>query len=172
MNLEFVPCEALHLEVLVEVSKSTFRSAFEEQNNPDDFKTYLDQAFSKKRLCEEMANPNMHFYFVYLNGELAAYFKLNLNDAQTDVKREDSMELERIYVLDQFQGRQLGKHILNWVKSRASEYKKEFIWLGVWEKNERAIAFYERNGFSKFGTHPYYIGNDKQTDWLMRLDID
>jgi len=81
------------------------------------------------------------------------------------------MELERIYVLEEFQGRSYGAVILQKVKEVAISAQKQFIWLGVWEKNTRAIIFYERYGFKKFGTHPYYIGTDKQTDFLMRLDL-
>lgn len=170
-KLDFVPCESNHLEELMEVSRATFSDAFQNQNNPVDFKAYLDKAFSKSQLKEELENPHMYFYFVYLEGNLAAYFKLNNGDAQTDIKREDSMELERIYVQTAFQGKHLGKQILDWIKSRVKTMEKSFLWLGVWEKNPRAISFYERHGFYKFGTHPYFIGNDKQTDWLMRFDF-
>ena len=87
------------------------------------------------------------------------------------MKLEESMELERIYVLKEFQGLGHGERILNKVKRLAVEAGKSFLWLGVWEKNTRAIKFYEKHGFVKFGTHPYYIGSDKQTDWLMRFDL-
>ncbi|MDC6391030.1 GNAT family N-acetyltransferase [Maribacter sp. PR1] len=171
MKLDFVPCQLSDLEHLISVSKMTFVHAFKEQNNPDDFNTYIDQAFSREQLHTELTNPNTEFYFVYLKGQLVAYFKLNQSDAQSDIRRNDSMELERIYVLKAFQGKQLGKKILDWVKSKVSKAHKSFLWLGVWEKNQRAIKFYERYGFYKFGTHPYFIGSDEQTDWLMRLDI-
>lgn len=171
MKLDFVPCQLSDLEHLISVSKMTFTNAFKEQNNPDDFNSYIDQAFDREQLYTELMNPNTEFYFVYLKGQLAAYFKLNQGDAQSDIKRNDSMELERIYVLKEFQGIQMGKKILDWVKSKVSNANKSFLWLGVWEKNQRAIKFYKRHGFYKFGTHPYFIGNDEQTDWLMRLDI-
>ncbi|UWX55051.1 GNAT family N-acetyltransferase [Maribacter litopenaei] len=159
------------MEVLMSVSRTTFSDAFQDQNNPDDFASYLEKAFSKEQLTLELENPQTQFYFVYLEGKLVAYFKLNCGDAQTDVKQEDCTELERIYVLKAFQGRQLGNQIVQWIKDKVESDKKSFMWLGVWEKNPRAIAFYERHGFYKFGSHPYYIGNDKQTDWLMRYDF-
>lgn len=96
---------------------------------------------------------------------------MNQHQAQTDMKSDDGMELERIYILDEFQSRGYGKWILDKLIQLGLQAYKSFLWLGVWEKNEKAIRFYQRHGFVKFGTHPYYIGKDKQTDWLMRLDL-
>jgi ribosomal protein S18 acetylase RimI-like enzyme len=108
---------------------------------------------------------------VKLKDHLAGYFKLNENDAQSELKGSDSMELERIYVDEKYQGMNIGRWILDQVKMKALEKKKAFLWLGVWEHNIAAIRFYERYGFTKFGKHPYYVGRDKQMDWLMRLDL-
>ncbi|MGB5647238.1 MAG: GNAT family N-acetyltransferase, partial [Muriicola sp.] len=80
-------------------------------------------------------------------------------------------ELERIYVLTHYQGQGIGDWIMEQVIRLAKEAEKRFIWLGVWEKNTAAIRFYEKKGFIKFGKHPYYIGKDKQMDWLMKLDL-
>src|SRR5690606_32355470 len=121
------------------------------------------------KLEEELLTPDTSFYFVYLENELAAYFKLNEFLAQTDIREEKSLEIERIYVLKPFQGKRIGQSILKEIKGIARKKEKQFIWLGVWEQNSRAIRFYEREGFTKFGTHPYYIGRDKQTDWLLRF---
>ncbi|NHF59153.1 GNAT family N-acetyltransferase [Flavobacteriaceae bacterium TP-CH-4] len=165
-------CTLDSLGELVEISKKTFADAFEAANDPEDFRNYLDFAFDTVKLESELTNPNSDFYFVYQNGTLVGYFKLNQNDAQTDVGLPESMELERIYVLEPFQGQGIGEWILEAVKKIALTMGKEFIWLGVWQKNRAAITFYERHGFIKFGTHPYYIGKDKQTDWLMRVALD
>lgn len=171
MKIEFQKCGEEHLDTLVEISKATFIAAFKDQNNPDDFDRYISQAFSRQRLYTELMNPESVFYFVFGKGELVGYFKLNTNDAQTDIKLPESMELERIYVLHNFQGNGLGEMIVEKAKKMAKDLKKSFLWLGVWEKNQRAIQFYERQDFYQFGTHPYYIGDDKQTDWLMRADL-
>ncbi len=159
------------LDGLVEISKKTFVDAFEKDNDPEDFETYINTAFNREKLFAELMNKHTEFYKVYCDDALAGYLKLNQNSAQTDIKLSESLELERIYMLENFQGRKIGKWMLEEVKRMAFERKKEFLWLGVWEKNEKAIAFYERNGFSKFGMHPYYIGKDKQMDWLMRYDL-
>jgi ribosomal protein S18 acetylase RimI-like enzyme len=170
-HLTYIKCDESHLDQLVEISKATFISAFQEQNNPDDFNTYIQQAFKREKVHRELLHPDTGFYFVYADALLVAYFKLNSLDAQTDLKFLESMELERIYVLQDFQGKQLGEQILQKIKSMAKAQRKTFLWLGVWERNTRAIQFYQRQGFEKFGTHPYFIGSDEQTDWLMRFEL-
>jgi ribosomal protein S18 acetylase RimI-like enzyme len=99
------------------------------------------------------------------------YFKLNVLSAQTDVKRDDSIELERIYVLKEYQSLGLGKQFLQYIKNKSQEKNKKLLWLGVWEENTRAIQFYQQHGFQKFDTHPYFIGSDEQTDWLMGFNL-
>jgi ribosomal protein S18 acetylase RimI-like enzyme len=170
-HLTYIKCDESHLDQLVEISKATFISAFKEQNNPDDFNSYIAKAFSSQQLHTELLHPDTEFHFVYLEEKLLGYFKLNKSNAQTEFKLHESIELERIYVLPDFQGKELGKQILQKVKSMAKAHEKAYLWLGVWEKNERAIQFYQRQGFQKIGTHPYFIGTDKQTDWLMRFEL-
>lgn len=171
MELRLQKCEIQELDFLVDLSRKTFVDAFKEDNNPEDFENYLDFAFNPDRIADEVLDADSDFYFTYLNKEIVGYFKLNQLQAQTDIKDRDSLELERIYVLNEFQGKQIGKWMLDQVKVLAKNKKKTFVWLGVWEHNVKAIAFYQLYGFEKFGTHPYYIGKDKQTDWLMRCNI-
>lgn len=171
MVLKYRKCGLADLQKLVSISKRTFCDAFEKYNEPNDFKSYIDKAFSIEQIGSELNNPNTRFYFVYRNGQLVGYFKLNTNDAQTDLELAESLELERIYVLQDFQGNRIGEQMLSEIKAFAKDAKKDFLWLGVWQKNVKAIQFYQRHGFYKFDTHPYYIGNDKQTDWMMRFDL-
>ncbi|WP_298923272.1 GNAT family N-acetyltransferase [uncultured Allomuricauda sp.] len=171
MNLNFRRCTNLDLEVLVDISRETFVAAFEEANDPQDFKKYIGFAFNKEKVLSELENENSRFYFVFEKDELVGYFKLNENEAQTDVKDEFSFELERIYVIGTHQGKRIGAWILQQVLELTKKEGKDYLWLGVWEKNTAAIRFYQKHGFKKFDTHPYYIGKDKQTDWLLRLDL-
>ncbi len=171
MKLHLEPCSITDLQVLANLSKRTFIEAFEKDNNPEDFKVYLNSAFGEKALIKELHDNNSSFYFVYNDSILVGYIKMNENESQSDIKDNNSMELERIYVLREFQGQGIGAWLLTQVISMARAKNKYYVWLGVWEFNTKAIKFYERLGFQKFGSHPYYIGNDKQTDWLMRLDL-
>ena len=171
MNLSYKNCTLENIEILVEISRITFVSAFKKQNNPEDFKAYMLTAFSNENLKNEILNPNSMFYLVYDENNLVGYFKLNVQDAQTESLGNKSVEVERIYVLEEFQGRQIGKQMLFKIIEMAEEEQMDFLWLGVWEMNTSAIRFYERYGFVKFGAHSFFIGKDKQTDWLMRLDL-
>lgn len=170
-NLTYRECELNDLEMLTAISKVTFIAAFEKDNNPADFKAYIRSAFNRNQIESELLNPNSGFYFIYLNGTLAGYFKLNENQAQGEPFGNSSLELSRIYLLSEFQGQQLGTKCLNKIISLAKEKQKTWIWLGVWQLNVNAVRFYERHGFTKFDTHAFYIGTDRQMDWLMRLDI-
>lgn len=169
MNVSFRECNMEDLNALIEISRVTFVDAFEKANNPEDFKNYLAKAFSIEKIKSELLDRNTHFYFTYLNDSLVGYFKLNEAQAQTESFEDNTLELERIYVLRNFQGKQIGKAMLYKTIAIARLKKASFLWLGVWEKNKEAIKFYERYGFKKFKTHPYLIGKDKQTDWLMKL---
>ena len=171
MKLTFVRCGENQLQQLLTISKDTFVDAFGSLNNPEDFESYLTQAFSPEKIEAELSNPNSFFYFVYEDTSLAAYIKINLGDAQSEFKEESGLELERIYVTAPYQGKGMGAHLLTYVCKLAKQKNARYVWLGVWEKNTRAITFYRRHGFKKIGTHPYYIGKDKQTDWLMKKEI-
>jgi ribosomal protein S18 acetylase RimI-like enzyme len=169
MKVSFRACNIEDLDELVEISRVTFVDAFEKVNNPEDFRNYLVKAFSIEKIRSELLDTNTKFYFTYRNDSLVAYFKLNEAEAQTESFKDNTLELERIYVLRHFQGKQIGKAMLYKAIAIARAKKASFLWVGVWEKNKEAIKFYERYGFKKFMTHPYLIGKDKQTDWLMKL---
>jgi len=168
MNLTFEKCTVEDLDVLVDISRDTFVEAFEKDNDPEDFWNYINDAFNENIIIEQLLNVNSEFYFVYLKNVLVAYFKLNKREAQTEQFAKKSIELERIYVLRDFQSQGIGKRILLKIIDIAILSKSTFIWLGVWQKNVKAVKFYETYGFKKFGSHPYFIGKDKQTDWLMK----
>lgn len=171
MQLSFKECTLLDLELLVKIAKTTFVNAFEKDNNPKDFKAYIESAFDVNTFKAQLEHSDSYFYFVYKDEELAGYFKLNINDAQTDIKTDEAIELERIYVRQEFQGQQIGKLMLIEAIRIAYEKNKKYIWLGVWENNHDAIRFYQKHNFTKFATHLYLIGTDEQTDWLLKCDL-
>lgn len=171
MPTTFRECSEPDLDALVSISKETFVAAFEKDNDPVDFQAYVQKAFSPEKMASELSNQDTYFYFAEDDGALAGYFKLNVGQAQTDVHDTDSMEIERIYVLEGHQGKRIGASMLQEIIRLGRRMDKRYIWLGVWEHNLKAIRFYQRHHFQKFGEHPYYIGNDEQTDWLLRLDL-
>ena len=93
--------------------------------------------------------------------------KINVGSAQTEKLRENALEVERIYLRTNFQHRGLGNVLLDFAEERAREEGKDYLWLGVYEKNIPAQHFYKRHGFEKVSEHTFQVGNDPQTDWLL-----
>jgi ribosomal protein S18 acetylase RimI-like enzyme len=164
-------CAQRDLNMLRAVAKQTFRGAFAHMNTPENMEAYMKKAFSVERLCSELSDAGASFYILELDGQPAGYLKLNEASAQTDIHDTQSLEIERIYLKQAFQNRGLGSVLIKKAVETAEVRNKAYIWLGVWAENHRAIQFYERNGFVKTGTHPYIIGDEEQTDYIMRRDL-
>jgi ribosomal protein S18 acetylase RimI-like enzyme len=159
------------LASLLDVAQTSFVQAFTEGNNPENVQAYLSQAFTPVQLEKEWRNPASTFLLASLEGKLVGYTKVNLAAAQTDVQDPDSLEVARLYTLEEVWGRGVGQFLLDAALAFAKEKGKTFVWLGVWEHNARAIRFYEKNGFKTFGSHPFPFGDEVQNDWLMRRGV-
>ena len=133
--------------------------------------SYLENDLSLVRLCEELSNPNSEFYFASLENEVIGYLKINCDSAQTEQKTANSIEIERIYLLKEFLGKNIGQLLLEHAFQIAREKGNENVWLGVWEENKRAIRFYQKNGFEEFDKHIFMLGEDAQTDILMKKNL-
>lgn len=171
MTIQWTKANLNDVQLLQELSIQTFNDTFKDQNSPENMKAYLDKAFNLQQLEKEMANNSSEFYFIYFNEELAGYIKVNTNDAQSENMGNDSFEVERIYIKRDFQKHGLGKYLLNQAIEIAREQGKRKIWLGVWEKNDNAIAFYEKMGFIQTGAHSFYMGDEEQTDLIMTKNL-
>ncbi len=159
------------LEKLLEISKKTFRDAFYHLNNPDSFNEYAQKAFTKEKLLSEIIHPCSEFYFLKIGENIAGYCKLNTHEVQTDIYDPESLEIERIYVLKEFQNQKLGSIMLDFIKNYSHHHGFNYLWLGVWDKNTDAIRFYTKSGFKEFGSHKFLLGSEIQTDILMRFDL-
>jgi ribosomal protein S18 acetylase RimI-like enzyme len=151
------------------ISRKTFTEAFTHLNNPEDIANYLATNLTLESLHYQLANPGSEFYFIIEGEEPIAYFKINTGQAQTELKEDTGLEIERIYVLQNHQGRKLGHRIIAECIQLARKKGKAYIWLGVWEHNLNAIRFYKNNGFVAFDKHSFLLGNDLQTDIMMKL---
>ena len=165
-------CTLEDLQTLREISIETFYETFKEQNSPENMKSYLESAFTLKKLEKELSNTLSQFFFVYIAHEIAGYLKVNISDAQSEEMGEESLEIERIYIRNKFQRHGLGKVLLNKALDVAREYNKKNIWLGVWEKNEKAITFYKKMGFTTIGAHSFFMGDEEQFDLIMNKTLD
>jgi ribosomal protein S18 acetylase RimI-like enzyme len=157
------------IDILQKLSKQTFHEAFSSGNTEENMTRYLEEGFSLDKLSRELKDENTSFYFVKSANEVIGYMKLNAGPAQTELQKEDSFELERIYVLKDYQGKGIGRQLLDKAIQMAREKKASYIWLGVWEENKSAIAFYEKNGFITFDQHVFMVGEDRQIDLMMKL---
>lgn len=167
MTIKIKKCTLEDLYTLQEISYETFNETFKEQNTPENMDAYLEKAFHLKQLEKELSNLSSQFFFIYLKDEVAGYLKVNTNDAQSEKMGDETLEIERIYITNKFQKHGLGKYLLNKALEIAIERNKKKIWLGVWEKNENAIAFYKKMGFVQTGAHSFYMGDEEQTDFIM-----
>ena len=134
-------------------------------------KNYLDESFSTEKITEELNNKNSKFYFAKDGANILGYLKLNFGDSQTELKDNKALEIERIYVLKEYHGKKVGQILYEKAIQIAEEKNADYVWLGVWEENPRAINFYKKNGFEEFDKHIFKLGNDEQTDIMMKLKL-
>jgi ribosomal protein S18 acetylase RimI-like enzyme len=160
------------LEIIQEISKQTFIETFADVNTPENMENYVLENFNPEQIALEINNPNSAFYLASLENEIIGYMKLNFRDAQTEKQKENNLEIHRIYVLQVFHGKKIGQLLLDEVIKIAQQSGFKYIWLGVWEENQRALQFYSKNGFVEFDKHIFTLGNDIQTDLLMRLETN
>jgi len=156
------------IELLQDISIKTFTQAFSADNSEENMRMYLEEAFNKETLTQELGNANSAFYFAKDGDRIIGYMKVNFGQAQTELKDEGSVELERIYALEEYYGKGVGPMLYNNALQIAIQAKADYLWLGVWEFNHRAIRFYTKNGFTQFDKHIFRVGNDNQTDIMMK----
>ena len=166
--------KALSSEIaeLQKIGKQTFFETFSAFNSQQNMEKYLEEGFSNWKLAAELDDINSQFYFAEHDNRIIGYLKLNSGTSQTELKNEKkSLEIERIYVIKEFQGRKVGQLLFDKALQVANQQNAEFIWLGVWENNTRAINFYAKNGFIEFDKHIFRLGDAIQTDLLMKLPL-
>jgi ribosomal protein S18 acetylase RimI-like enzyme len=160
-------------EALAQLSFKTFWDTFADhpKNAPDDLDAYMREAFSTEQIVSELADPKSIFVVAEINGELAGYSKLLLDHIEPGVTAEKPVELCRLYSEQKYIGKGVGKALMERCFDDARERDCDAIWLGVWEYNPRAQAFYAKHGFRIVGSHVFQLGSDPQTDMLMQKDL-
>lgn len=160
------------VEKLKEIGRLTFSETFSSENSEKDMREYLEIGFSTEKLKTELTDKNAEFYFAELDNKVIGYLKVNFGQSQTEIKNKNALEIERIYVLKEFHGKKIGQILYGKAIKLAKEKNVEYVWLGVWEQNPRAIRFYEKNGFVAFDKHIFTLGKDEQTDIMMKLKLN
>jgi diamine N-acetyltransferase len=159
------------LPQLQQISRETFYETFSPKNTEENMRKYMDVALTVQQLTAELNDPNAAFYFATLNDTVIGYLKLNFGQSQTELKDDNAMEIERIYVAKEFLGKKVGQLLYDHAIQIARKKNAVYVWLGVWEENQRAINFYKKNGFVEFDKHLFKLGDDEQTDIMMKLEM-
>lgn len=156
------------LDVIQSVGRQTFSETFSDSNSEEAMKKYLEESFSTEKIRAELDHPDSYFFIAWEEDDPVGYLKLNSGSAQTELREDISLEIERIYVKKSHHGKKVGQLLYDKALETAQSLQKEYLWLGVWEENLRALNFYRKNGFETFGTHTFRLGDDEQTDLMMK----
>jgi ribosomal protein S18 acetylase RimI-like enzyme len=152
------------------ISKQSFTETFADINTPENMEKYLRENFNTAQIALEINNPESLFYLAFWENEPIGFLKVNLGEAQTESLYKNTLEIQRIYVLKGFHGKKIGQLLLDKAIEIAKQDLVDYIWLGVWEQNHKALHFYNKNGFVTFDKHIFILGNDQQTDLIMKLN--
>lgn len=155
------------LLALQKIARQTFTETFGSDNSSENLEAYLDDAYSLSTLRSELESSASQTFFYKIGDQVAAYLKVNWNDAQTENDYPDALEIQRIYVLKSFQKEHIGGQLMKKALSIAKSLNKSDVWLGVWENNFNAQGFYAHYGFKRISQHTFTVGDDQQTDFIL-----
>jgi len=154
-----------------EVAISTYDDTFATFNTPENLKSYYDQVYSEENLTKELGEPNSRVFIALGNNRILGFARVREYHEVQDILGNNTIELQRLYVLTSAQGKSIGNLLMKHVLDYAVEKNYDWIWLGVWEKNFKAQKFYKKWGFERFSEHIFWQGNDPQTDWLLKKKL-
>lgn len=172
--MESIELKRVSLNDIIElqtIGKQTFADTFSSNNSEENMQLYLSERFSIEKLKTELSDINSEFYFATLEDNIIGYLKINFGPAQTEIKDDNALEIERIYVLKEFHGKNIGQLLFEKAITISKQRNVDYVWLGVWEENRRAVRFYQKNGFVAFDKHIFRLGNEEQTDLMMKLNF-
>jgi ribosomal protein S18 acetylase RimI-like enzyme len=158
-------------ELIADISQRTFRDTFAKFNTKENMDMFMNEQFTKKALMEEVGKPGNIFLLAYLGDEVVGYARIRESKNPEELGESNALEIARIYSEQKTIGTGVGKALMIKCLEIAKDMNKETVWLGVWEHNPTAIGFYEKFGFEKFSSHPFMLGQDKQTDFLFKRKI-
>lgn len=171
MPVEIIVAGNEHADRIAEISRLTFFETFAAYNSDENMQKFMEGPFHKETLKNEVGAPGNIFLIAVDGTEWLGYARLRINNNPPELEGWETLEIARIYVVGKHIGKGVGNRMMEKSMDIARVRDLGIIWLGVWEHNQRAIEFYIRWGFEKFGTHIFMLGEDAQTDWLMKKDI-
>jgi diamine N-acetyltransferase len=154
-------------EMLAQLAARTFYDAFASSNTPESMQAYMSAAFNLQGIERELADPRSKFLIAEVGGEPAGYARLYKGEIPECVTGPDPLEIVRLYVEQRWWGSGVGRALMQTCLDEARQSGHRTIYLGVWEQNHRALAFYRKWGFEIVGSHILMVGDDPQNDWWM-----
>lgn len=170
-NLIIRPGKADDAGLLAELGAATFSETFGIDNTPENMSAYLASSFSLEQQAAELADPHCLFQIAELNGVAVGYAMLRSGNDLDSVIGDKPIEIVRLYVSRESLGSGVGAALMKACIGEAKQRGYETLWLGVWEHNHRAQAFYRKWKFSEVGTHVFQLGDDPQTDIVMQRSV-
>jgi len=164
-------CNTKDVDTLVSLGIKTFRDTFDEFNTPQNMLLYINKTFTRKIIEHEMNQPGTVFFLAFDGRQAAGYAKMKASENPSALAGTSALEIERLYAHKNYLGKKVGYMLMQTCLAFARKRGCQALWLGVWENNARAISFYEKNGFIRFGQHTFMLGNDAQTDLLMKKEL-
>ncbi len=154
----------------------SYLDTFAESNTPENMEAFLKDSYSLEKMQEEFHERGAVLYLAYKDGldneplsrGIVGFLRLRINEETADKLGNNSIELHRLYIHPDFKGMGIGNKLMEVALAYATQNKFDWIWLGVWEKNFNAQKVYAKWGFEKFSEHVFQMGDDAQTDWLMK----
>lgn len=171
MTITIRPARPDDAAALAELAARTFHETFAADNRPEDIALHLAQSYSAEHQRRELADPAMRTLLADSDHGLAGFAQLRRGPAPADVLGEAPIELLRFYVTQQWHGLGVAHRLMEQVLAAAADLGARTLWLGVWERNERARAFYRKCAFVDVGTQIYVVGSDPQHDRIMARPV-
>lgn len=156
---------------IADLSRKTFYETFAQYNTKENMDKFMNEQFTREGLIKEVEESNGYFFMAWDDEKPVGYVKMHDGNRYNAFGNKSSVEIVRIYADQSVIGKGVGSAMMQFCLDEAKRMNRTIIWLGVWEKNDRAIAFYEKWGFKKFGKHDFWLGDDRQTDWLMMREL-
>ena len=167
--------DSLHIRIAVETdapalaafAARTFAETFGAQNRPEDLRAHLSKAFGLAQQTQELLNPDMVTLLGFHGATLVAFAQVKRQGPPPGIHIDAPVELHRFYVDRTAHGKGVAQQLMQAVHAATREFGGQTLWLGVWEHNPRAIAFYQKVGFVDRGHHDFFVGQDRQTDRVL-----
>ncbi len=155
--IEIVKATKEHNEIVARIAKTTFLEAHGKSASKEDIDSYVAKNFTPKVLLHELENPANLYHILYFKNQAVGYSKVIINSKNTNIAEQQITKMERLYLLQEFYGQNLGAELFDFNIALSKEHKQKGMWLAVWIKNQRAINFYTKNGFQTIGSYDFKI---------------